>query len=83
MKVEIDENSLKEIAKITGGKYFRATNKNVLKSVFAEIDKLEKSRIAVQQHNNLDDAYQPWALALLIILTLCAVIRYTVLRTIP
>lgn len=83
MKVEIDENSLKEISKITGGKYFRATNKDVLKKVFAEIDKLEKSRIAVEQHNNLDDAYQPWALALLIILTLCAVIRYTVLRTIP
>ncbi|MBP5688708.1 MAG: VWA domain-containing protein [Muribaculaceae bacterium] len=83
MKVEIDENSLKEIAKITGGKYFRATNKNVLKNVFAEIDKLEKSRIDVEQHKHLDDAYQPWALALLILLTLCAVIRYTVLRTIP
>lgn len=83
MKVEIDENSLKEIAKITGGKYFRATNKNVLKKVFAEIDQLEKSRIAVMEHKNLDDAYQPWALALLVLLTLCAVIRYTVLRTIP
>lgn len=83
MKVEIDENSLKEIANITGGKYFRATNKNVLKNIFAEIDKLEKSRIAVERHKNLDDAYQPWALALLIILTLCAIIRYTVLRTVP
>ena len=83
MKVEIDENSLKDIAKITGGKYFRATNKNVLKNVFAEIDKLEKSRIAVEHYSNLDDNYQPWAVALLIILMLCAIIRYTVLRTIP
>lgn len=83
MNVEIDENSLKDIAKTTNGKYFRAKNKNMLKKVFAEIDKLEKSRIAVEKHKNLDDAYQPWALALLIILTLCAVIRYTVLRTIP
>ena len=82
-KVDIDEKSLREIAKITGGKYFRATNKNTLKNIFAEIDKLEKTRINVQRHNNLDDAYQPWALALLILLTLCAIIRYTVLRTIP
>lgn len=83
MKVEIDEKSLEKIAEATGGKYFRATNKNALKGIFAEIDKLEKSRIAVESHKHLDDAYQPWALALLIILTLCAVIRYTVLRTIP
>ena len=82
-KVDIDEESLKEISQITGGKYFRATNKNVLRDIFDEINQLEKSRINVQSHSNLDDAYQPWALALLIILTLCAVIRYTALRTIP
>ena len=82
-KVEIDEKSLREIAKITDGKYFRATDKNTLKKIFAEIDQLEKTRINVQRHSNLDDAYQPWALALLILLTMCAVIRYTVLRTIP
>lgn len=55
----------------------------MLRDVFAEIDKLEKSRIDVERHNNFDDAYQPWALALLIILLICAVIKYTVLRTIP
>lgn len=83
IKVEIDEKTLKKIAEITGGKYFRATNKNVLRDVFEEIDKLEKSRIDVQNFKSLDDAYQPWALALLILLVLCAIIRYTVLRTIP
>lgn len=83
MKVEIDEKTLENIAKITGGKYFRAKNNNMLRDVFAEIDKLEKSRIDVERHNNFDDAYQPWALALLIILLICAVIKYTVLRTIP
>ena len=83
MKVEIDEGTLKEIARITGGKYFRATSKNVLKNIFAEINKLEKSHISVDRHSNIDDAYQPWALALLIILTICAIIRYAVLRTIP
>ena len=82
-KVEIDEGSLQEIARITGGKYFRATSKSVLKDIFAEIDKLEKTRMDVQRHNQMDDNYQPWAIALLLLLTLCAVIRYTVLRTIP
>ena len=82
-KVEIDEKSLNQIANITGGKYFRATSKRVLSDVFAEIDKLEKTRMDVQKHNQMDDNYQPWAIALLLLLTLCAIIRYTVLRTVP
>ena len=82
-KVEIDEKSLNQIANITGGKYFRATSKRVLSDVFAEIDKLEKTRMDVQKHSQMDDNYQPWAIALLLLLTLCAIIRYTVLRTVP
>lgn len=82
-KVEIDENSLKEIARITDGKYFRATSKSVLKDIFAEIDKLEKTRMDVQRHSQMDDNYQPWAMALLLLLACCAIIRYTVLRAIP
>ena len=82
-KVEIDEKSLQEIARTTGGKYFRATSKSVLKDIFSEIDTLEKTRMDVQRHSQMDDNYQPWALALLLLLTLCALIRYTVLRAIP
>ena len=82
-KVEIDEKSLQEIARTTGGKYFRATSKSVLKDIFSEIDTLEKTRMDVQRHSQMDDNYQPWALALLLMLTLCALIRYTVLRAIP
>lgn len=82
-KVEIDEKSLQEIARTTGGKYFRATSKSVLKDIFGEIDTLEKTRMDVQRHSQMDDNYQPWALALLLLLTLCAIIRYTVLRAIP
>lgn len=82
-KVEIDEKSLQEIARTTSGKYFRATSKSVLKDIFSEIDTLEKTRMDVQRHSQMDDNYQPWALALLLLLTLCAIIRYTVLRAIP
>jgi Ca-activated chloride channel family protein len=49
MQVEIDEGILKEIAKMTDGKYFRATDNEKLVQVYAEIDKLEKSRIDVRQ----------------------------------
>lgn len=42
MPVEIDEVTLQKIADTTGGKYFRATSKDVLKNIFSEIDKLEK-----------------------------------------
>lgn len=82
-KVQIDEKSLQQIADITDGKYFRATSKNVLNDVFSEIDKLEKTRMEIQRHNQMADNYQPWALALLLLLVMAAIIRYTILRTIP
>lgn len=43
--VEIDEKTLNEIAKMTGGKYFRATDKESLREVYNEIDKMEKEKI--------------------------------------
>lgn len=82
-KVEMDESTLKKMAHITGGKYFRATDENVLSDVFREIDQLEKSRLNVSQHHMLSDEYQPWAWALLLLLLVDVVARYTVLRTIP
>lgn len=47
--VEIDEALLQKIAEQTGGKYFRATDNRALKSVYEEIDRLEKTRIDVTQ----------------------------------
>ncbi|MFN8239524.1 MAG: VWA domain-containing protein [Bacteroidales bacterium] len=49
MEVEIDEGILTEIAKMTDGKYFRATDNEKLVQVYNDIDKLEKSRIEVRQ----------------------------------
>lgn len=47
MKVDIDEGTLSKIARITGGKYFRATNNATLKNIYDRIDNLEKAKIAV------------------------------------
>jgi Ca-activated chloride channel family protein len=43
--VEIDEQTLKNIAKITGGTYYRATDESSLRKIYKDIDRLEKRRI--------------------------------------
>lgn len=83
LPVVIDEGTLKNIAQTTGGKYFRATNKNVLKDVFKEIDALEKTQMDVRNFSHTEDDYMPWALLLLSLVLVDILCRYTVLRTIP
>ena len=83
LPVVIDEATLKKIASSTGGKYFRATNKGVLKQVFNEIDQLEKTRMDVRNFSHTEDNYMPWAWLLLLILVLDSVLNYVVLRRIP
>lgn len=83
MPVTIDEESLKKVAQMTGGKYFRATDNDVLTSIFNEIDKLEKTKIDVKNFTNTQDNFMPWAWALLLLVLLNLTINYTVLRRIP
>ena len=69
----IDEAVLKQIAKTTGGRYFRADAADSLREIFATIDKLEKSEVAVKQYHRYGELF-PWpvamALAVLLIETL-------------
>ena len=83
MPVVIDEATLKSIASTTGGKYFRATDKSVLKEIFNETDKLEKTQMDVKQFSHTEDDYMPWALLLLALVVLEILIRHTLLREIP
>ncbi len=57
MQVEIDEASLKRIAEITGGIYYRATDRPALERIFTEIGKLEKTRIAVRTYTHYDERF--------------------------
>jgi len=50
MPVEIDEELLQEIARITGGRYFRATDTATLARIYQEIDQLERTKIEVKQY---------------------------------
>ncbi|MEM9647102.1 MAG: VWA domain-containing protein [Bacteroidota bacterium] len=58
-QVEIDEELLKEIAKVTGGKYFRATDNEKLEEIYDEINKLEKTEIEEFKYYKYDEKYRP------------------------
>ncbi len=81
--VEIDEAVLKQIASLTGGQYFRATDNNKLKQIYEEIDQLEKSKIEVKHFSKREEQYFWFALIGVLLLVSEAVLRYTLLRKIP
>ncbi len=83
MKVQIDENMLKQIASMTGGKYFRATDNKKLQEIYNAIDKLEKSKIDVKQFSRKEEEYLMFALWAAILLLAEWFLRKTVFRTIP
>lgn len=83
MPVVIDEATLKNIASTTGGKYFRATGNTVLKEIFAEIDRLEKTQMDVKHFSHTEDNYMLWAWLAIGLFVLELLLRHTVLRTIP
>lgn len=82
-EVKIDEELLTQIADMTGGKYFRATNKSSLKSIYEEIDQMEKTILDVREFTKKTEEYLPFAIAAMLLLLLEVVLRNTILRTLP
>lgn len=83
MKVEIDENVLKQIAQMTGGHYFRATDGKGLKQVYEQIDQLEKTKIEVTEISKKKEEFQLYAFLAIVALALDIVLRATWLRVLP
>lgn len=81
--VEIDEATLKNIADITNGKYYRATSKESLGEIYNEIDKLERTKLHAKQFSAYNEEYQIFAIIALLALLLEIILRNTVLRNIP
>ncbi|MCC8134004.1 MAG: VWA domain-containing protein [Tannerellaceae bacterium] len=81
--VDIDEPTLKQIAATTGGQYFRATDNSSLKNIYTEIDKLEKTKISVQEYSKKQEEYKYWALLVFGLLLLEVIFRNSLLRNIP
>ncbi len=79
--VEIDEELLKEIAKITGGQYFRATSSTKLGEIYDEINKLEKTEIEEFKFKNYDEKFRPLVLLALAFIGLELLLKYTLFRS--
>ena len=83
MESEFDEQTLKDIANITGGKYFRATDNLRLRNIYQEIYQLEKTKIRVREYSKKNEMFYIFALAAFVCLISEIIIRNTVLRKIP
>lgn len=83
VEVEIDEKILQTIADETGGKYFRATDKQKLKEIYDEIDTLEKSKVEVTQFTVLHEEYLVFVLWALAALALEFLMKTLILKRIP
>ena len=75
VEVKIDEKTLKEIASIADGQYFRATNKKSLENIYQEIDKLEKSKIEVTEYKKKSEKFWPFASLSVILLLIEFLLR--------
>lgn len=83
VEVKIDEKTLQDIATLTDGKYFRATNNNSLKEIYKDIDSLEKSKIEVTEFHKRSEEFLSFALWALALLFLAFVLKITYLKQIP
>lgn len=83
VRVDLDEETLRETAELTGGRYFRATDRESLERIYQEIDELEKTEIEVQHYTRYGELFHfPLIAGLLLVLTEVG-LAHTVLRKLP
>lgn len=83
VEVDIDEPTLMQIADMTGGKYFRATDTASLQSIYDEIYAMEKTKIDVKEFSSKEELFHIFALVAFVCLFGEVVLRNTILRSIP
>ena len=81
--VEIDEELLREISSMTGGKYYRAVNDEALREIYAEINELEKSKVQVTNYQTYDELFLMWVVLGLLLLALEFMFDKVVLNRLP
>ncbi len=81
--VQIDEQLLEQIATLTKGKYFRATDEASLEAIYDDIDRLEKTEIEVTTIKRYSEEFHRFLIFGLILLLIEFTLRYTFLRSIP
>lgn len=83
VEVQIDDDMLKQVAELTDGHYYRAVNERKLGDIYAEIDKLEKTRVKVTEHSRRNEQYFPFVLVGASLLLLSFLLDRTLFRTMP
>lgn len=81
--VEIDEETLRKISAMSGGKYYRATDQESLKSIYNEIDQMEKSEVKTIDHSEYTELFPWFVISGLLLLILEMILSQTILRRIP
>ena len=82
VEVNINEPLLQSIANETGGKYFRAESKEKLQQIYDEIDKMERSKIEINEYKRLYEEFYPFAIWGLILLLLSFILKNTIFKSI-
>ena len=83
MPVDIDDETLTKIADITGGDYFRATDRQSLEKIFSKIDQLEKTKIEVKQFTRYRELFIGWLAVAMGLIFVEIVLANTKFRKIP
>ncbi len=81
--VDLDEKMLSAIAQMTDGKYFRATDNKKLKSIYKEIDQLEKTRVEVRSYRHYRELFYNFAMLAFVLLLIEIGVSHTWLRKLP
>ena len=80
---EFDEKTLKTIASMTGGEYFRSSSKASLLDIYKEIDKMERTKLDVRHFGEKEEKFMIFAIIALVSLLLEILLRNTILKRIP
>ena len=83
MPVEIDEALLKEMADMTGGQYFRATDEEALENIYEQINELEKSEVQVLEYQHHDELFVTWLILALLLLVAEFLVARLLLNRLP
>lgn len=81
--VDIDEKVLNQVADITDGKYFRATDNKKLRSIYQEIDRLEKTRVEIRSYRRHTELYYSFIFFAIFLLIGDVGLSNTIFRKIP
>jgi len=82
-KVDLDEETLKKIADVTGGLYFRATTTSSLEEIYERIDRMEKTEARIKEYTEYEELFHWFALPGLLLVLIEFVLACTILRKIP